>query len=97
MPVTKQIVGIKPYGFVDEKTRERVEGYTFYLQWLDPDIAGIGCENFSMTLKKLDGYDPALNDYVVVSYNKYGKVDWMMQVEPSKAAPASAPAKQGGQ
>lgn len=74
----KEIVGIRPYNFKDRETGDLVEGYSIYLQWVEDGVAGVRCEAVSISMKKLDGYDPALGDEVRVGYNKYGKADFII-------------------
>lgn len=74
----KEIVGMRPYDFKDSRTGEPVQGYNIYLQWAEDGVAGMRCEAVSVTMKKLDGYDPALGDEVRVGYNRYGKVDFII-------------------
>lgn len=74
----KEIVGMRPYDFKDSKTGEQIQGYNIYLQWAEDGVAGMCCEAVSVTMKKLDGYDPALGDGVRVGYNRYGKVDFII-------------------
>ena len=74
----KEIVGIRPYNFKDRETGDLVEGYSIYLQWVADGVAGVQCEAVSISMSKLDGYDPALGDVVRVGYNKYGKADFII-------------------
>lgn len=74
----KEIVGMRPYDFKDSKTGEQIQGYNIYLQWAEDGVAGVCCGAVSVTMKKLDGYDPALGDEVRVGYNRYGKVDFII-------------------
>lgn len=74
----KEIVGMRPYDFKDSKTGEQIQGYNIYLQWVEDGVAGVCCEAVSVTMKKLDGYDPALGDEVRVGYNRYGKVGFII-------------------
>ena len=74
----KEIVGMRPYDFKDSKTGEQIQGYNIYLQWAEDGVAGVCCESVSVSMKKLDGYDPALGDEVRVGYNRYGKVDFII-------------------
>ena len=76
--MVKEIVGIRPYSFVDERTKGTVEGYTLYLQWEEEDVAGYCCEKASVAMNKLDGYAPELGGRVHIGYNKYGKVDFVI-------------------
>ena len=71
---------MRPYEFEDQKTKEVISGYSLYLQWEEEGTAGICCESASVSLKKLEGYDPALGDDVRIGYNKYGKVDFIIPV-----------------
>lgn len=74
----KEIVGMRPYDFKDSKTGEQIQGYNIYLQWAEDGVAGVCCEAVSVTMQKLDGYDPALGDEVRVGYNRYGRVDFII-------------------
>ena len=76
----KEIVGVRKYSFTDQKTGELVEGYTVHLQYEDPQVSGVCCENHSIKLEKLDGYVPQLGDRVRVGLNRYGKADFIVLV-----------------
>lgn len=76
----KEIVGIRPYSFPDGRTGELIEGYTIHLQSQQDDTQGICCENYSVSRKKLDGYDPKIGDFVRVGLNRYGKADFVVKV-----------------
>ena len=78
--MTKEIVGLRRYSFTDQKTGEVVEGYSIYLQWEDQQVSGVACEQISISVKKLDGYVPALGDIVRVGYNRYNRPDFVIQV-----------------
>ena len=74
----KEIVGMRLYDFKDSRSGEQVQGYNIYLQWAEDGVAGVFCQSVSVSMKKLDGYDPALGDEVRVGYNWYGKVDFII-------------------
>lgn len=76
----KEIVGIRPYSFADQRTGELVEGCSVFLQWKDDEVDGVCCEAVSLSRKKLDGYEPHLGDLVKVGYNRYNKADFMVKL-----------------
>ena len=76
----KTIVGLRHYGFQDQRTGEYIEGYTLHLQWSDDDTEGVCCEKISIQMKKLEGYEPKLGDVVRIGNNQYGKPDFVVKV-----------------
>lgn len=76
--MVKEIVGLRPYDFKDEKSGDTISGYSVYLQWEEEEVAGIACEKLSVSMSKLQDYDPALGDRVLIGYNKYGKCDFIV-------------------
>lgn len=77
--MTKEVVGMRSYEF-QGKDGDKVQGMNLYLQWTEDKIAGVACEAVSVSMEKLDGYDPSLGDEVRVGYNRYGKVDFILPV-----------------
>lgn len=75
----KNVVGIRPYKFTDQKTKEEVEGCNVFLQWKEEEVQGTACESLSVSKKKLEGYEPKVGDKVRVGYNKYGKCDFIVK------------------
>lgn len=76
----KEVVGVRYYSFVDQKTGELVEGCKVHLQWTDDDTQGTCCENHSLSRKKLDGYEPKIGDLVKVGLNKYDRAEFIVKV-----------------
>lgn len=76
----KEIVGIRPYSFADQKTGELVEGCNLFLQWKDDNTEGVCCEAVSLSRRKLDGYVPRLGDLVKVGFNRYNKADFIIKL-----------------
>lgn len=72
---TAKVIGFRKVDFTDEKTKQKVEGYTLYLIRQPESDAVIGtiCEKLFISSRYVD-YVPALNDDVVIRYNRYGKV-----------------------
>lgn len=76
----KEIVGIRAYVFVGQRSGELVEGYTVHLQFQQDDTEGVCCEQYSISRAKLDGYEPKIGDFVKIGLNKHGKADFMIKV-----------------
>lgn len=75
----KEIVGLRPYEFTDQKTGEVVSGYGVFLQWQEENVNGMACEAVSLKTEKLEGYVPKIGDLVRVGYNKYQKCDFIIK------------------
>lgn len=76
----KEIVGVKPYAFPDARTGEMIEGVRVHLQWVEDDTEGFCCESGAVSRRKLSGYMPQIGDKVVVSKNRYDKIDSVVKV-----------------
>ena len=76
----KEIVGVKPNAFPDQKTGELIEGVRVHLQWIEDDTIGVCCENGAVSSRKLGEYVPQVGDKVVVGKNRYDKIDSLVKV-----------------
>lgn len=52
-----------------------ITGVTLYLTCGDNNVTGVIAERVFVSMNKLNGYVPKLDDVIDVEYNKYGKVN----------------------
>ena len=70
-----KVIGFQKIDFKDQKTGNQVSGYNLFLisQPESDRITGTVCEKIFISSQYVD-YVPALNDNIVILYNRYGKV-----------------------
>ena len=69
-----KVVGFRNVNFKDQDGRS-VKGYTLFLarKAESPDIVGLECQKLFISSDRIP-YCPAENDYIGITYNRYGKV-----------------------
>lgn len=70
-----KVIGYQRSRFTVKDTGEVIEGYNLYLTEPREYVKGAACERVFLSLKKLDGYVPALDDELELVYNRFGRVD----------------------
>lgn len=70
-----KVIGYQKIDFKDQKTGNQVSGYNLFLisEPETTNITGTKCEKIFISSQYVD-YTPALNDDIVILYNRYGKV-----------------------
>ena len=69
------VVGFRRVEFTDEKTKNKVDGYTLFLQRTPQDDKVVGlecCKQFISS--QYVSYVPQLGDRIRLIYNRYGKI-----------------------
>ena len=79
------IVGKKPYSFTDRQSGRKVEGCSFYYEYADRHIEGIGVGSFSLSSDKLAKLEnPMIGANVRLYFNRYQKVDFIQVLPEGK-------------
>lgn len=84
-----EIIGILPYSFKNEEGQQ-LHGYTYHVAFLSPTsrVGGQGREvkTYSVTQAVYDSwplskkYVPEVGDHVTVVFNRYGKINYFMEL-----------------
>ena len=74
-----QVIGFeaKTFNFEDGNS---VSGFFLFLAEKRQGVTGTSCERVFVSNKKLEGYEPALDDEIVVNYNRFGKPQSVQKV-----------------
>lgn len=69
------VVGFRKVSFKDQKTDQKIEGYTLFLQRIpsDKEIEGMECCKQFISSQYVD-YVPVVGDQIQLIYNRYGKI-----------------------
>lgn len=70
-----EVVGFRRVEFTDDKTKNKVDGYTLFLQRAPEDdkIVGIECCKQFISCQYVN-YVPHVGDTIRLIYNRYGKI-----------------------
>jgi len=73
-----KVIGLKEVDFTT-KDNQQISGCKLFCTLEDKTVDGTACESIFLSKKKLEelGYKPVVGDELHVSYNKYGKIDYV--------------------
>lgn len=75
------VIGRRRVSFKPKDVDKAVDGWRLYLVMEDPKVEGTACDSIFVTDEKiLNGVVPNVKDKVFVTYNKYGKIEYVQVI-----------------
>ena len=71
-----KVIGFSERSFTAKDTGVLIEGFYIFVTFESNRTTGLSCDRFFISRQRLDacGYSPSLDDYILLQYNRYGRI-----------------------